>query len=273
MTLMYPSRSDAARMGQEALTIMRAGEYRTEAGEVDLRGALSAAVAATRTVGPGVRTIVPERRHASTSVFVENTDCLQAARRLVDRGLDVAVLNFASAKNPGGGFLSGARAQEESICRASGLFVCLEHSPMYEHHRQRHDPLYSTWVVHSPNVPVFREGAELLAEPWSVSFLSSPAPNAKVVLGRSPERRGEVEAAMRERIDAVFTVAAQAKHDALVLGAWGCGAFGNDSSMVAGLFADAVARWQGCFAALSFAILDSSPERRFIGPFEALATS
>lgn len=259
-------------MGQEALTIMRAGEYRSEVGAVDLRGALSAAVAATRTIGPGVRTIVPERREAQTRVFVENTDCLKVARGMVDRGLDVAVLNFASAKNPGGGFLSGARAQEESICRASGLYVCLEPSPMYEHHRRRHDPLYSTWVVHSPNVPVFRDGADLLAEPWLVSFLSSPAPNAKVVLGRSPERQHEVEEAMRERIDAVFTVAAQARHDALVLGAWGCGAFGNDASKVASLFADALDRWQGCFAELSFAILDSSPERRFIGPFEALAT-
>lgn len=259
-------------MGQEALTIMRGGEYRSEVGAVDLRGALSAAVAATRTIGPGVRTIVPERREPQTRVFVENTDCLKAARGMVDRGLDVAVLNFASAKNPGGGFLSGARAQEESICRASGLYVCLEPSPMYEHHRRRHDPLYSTWVVHSPNVPVFRDGADLLAEPWLVSFLSSPAPNAKVVLGRSPERQHDVEEAMRERIDAVFTVAAQARHDALVLGAWGCGAFGNDASKVASLFADALDRWQGCFAELSFAILDSSPERRFIGPFEALAT-
>lgn len=77
---------------------------------------------------------------------------------------------------------------------------------------------------------------------------------------------------MHERIEAVFAVAAEAGHNALVLGAWGCGAFGNDASRVAELFADALERWQGCFAEISFAVLDSSAERRFIGPFEALAT-
>lgn len=77
----------------------------------------------------------------------------------------VAALNFASATHPGGGFLSGARAQEESIARSSGLFACLEGREMYSWHRSRLDAMYSDWIIYSPDVPVFRtDDGELLEE-------------------------------------------------------------------------------------------------------------
>ena len=85
-----------------------------------------------------------------------NATTLEVARGLADEGHRVAALNFASARNPGGGFLTGARAQEESLARASGLYAMLLDDPMYDHHRSRKDPLYTAWVIYSPDVPVFR---------------------------------------------------------------------------------------------------------------------
>ncbi len=73
---------------------------------------------------------------------------------------------------------------------------------------------------------------------------------------------------MRERVSRVLAIAADHGHAALVMGAWGCGVFGNDGDEIAELFHDALAGlFRGTFASVIFAILDSSAEQRFIGPF------
>jgi uncharacterized protein (TIGR02452 family) len=90
-----------------------------------------------------------------------------------------------------------------------------------------------------------------------------------VALERDPARRAEVRAALVRRIARVLATAALHGHTALILGAWGCGVFRNDPAEVAELFAAALAGpFHGAFAEVVFAVLDSSPERRFIGPFE-----
>ena len=74
---------------------------------------------------------------------------------------------------------------------------------------------------------------------------------------------------MRSRIAKVLEIGLTHGHDAIVLGAWGCGAFGNDPTLVAGLFRDALTGpYRGAYRRVEFAILDWSPERRFLGPFE-----
>jgi Uncharacterized protein conserved in bacteria (DUF2263) len=88
------------------------------------------AVAATRSYPPHVSLPRPILRGRSTTFATENVSTPQAAERLVREGRAVAALHFASAKHPGGGFLSGARAQE-SLARASGLYACLRDQPMY----------------------------------------------------------------------------------------------------------------------------------------------
>src|SRR5262249_47012419 len=185
------------------------------------------------------------------------------------QGHRVAALNFASAKNPGGGFLKGARAQEESLARASGLYAMLLGDPMYDHHRSRNDPMYTTWVIYSPDVPVFRlDEGQLLDEPYFCSFLTSPAVNVGAL--RHRDRRGdEARRVMQERVERVLAVAALHGHEALVLGAWGCGVFKNDPAQIAELFQTALAAWfRGAFTHVVFAVLDSSAEQRSLGAFE-----
>ena len=83
-----------------------------------------------------------------------------------------------------------------------------------------------------------------------------------------PHRMGEIAAVMWKRILKVLAVAECHRHKSLVLGAWGCGAFGNDGDVIAGLFRQALEEnFRGAFDHVLFAITDWSEDERFIGPF------
>jgi uncharacterized protein (TIGR02452 family) len=259
-----------ASVAEETFAILRAGQYTNPSGRlVSMGRRLRQAKDGTCSYPPDARVPVPAFPDRSTRIAVVNASTLEVARALADQGRRVAALNFASAKNPGGGFLTGARAQEESLARASGLYAMLLGDPMYDHHRARNDPMYTTWVIYSPDVPVFRlDEGRLLDEPYFCSFLTSPAVNVGAL--RHRDRRGdEVRRVMHERIERVLAVAALHGHEVLVLGAWGCGVFRNDPKQIAELFQIALAgRFRGAFTHVVFAVLDSSGEKQSLGPFE-----
>lgn len=265
------TRAQAAGIGRETLRILTAGQYWTGDGRcVQITELVRRAIAATRSYPPEKRFADKHFGNKQTVIDISNESALAAARRLIDEGCRPVVLNFASGTNPGGGFLTDACAQEESLARSSGLFACLNGHTMYELHRSICDPMYTAYAVYSPDVPVFRDdGGHLLPEPYLCSFISSPAVNAKAVLRHTPSRRSEIRDAMWERILKVLAVAAEQEHEALVLGAWGCGAFGNDSQTIANLFKRAIAdHFTDAFERVVFAIIDWSAEERFIGPFK-----
>jgi uncharacterized protein (TIGR02452 family) len=204
-----------------------------------------------------------------TKFSVVNATTLSQAKGMADRGLRVAVLNFASAKRPGGGFGGGAVAQEEYLCRLSGLYPCLKEMgrPMYEAHKHFRSSLYTSWVIYSPDVPVFRnDNYELLDTPWDVSVLTCPAPNlsgsGKLVSNT------EVRQILHERAGRVLSVAESNGHDALVLGAWGCGVFGCSPKMVAEVFRDLLTGpFSGAFREVAFAVYDRTLTLGNITPF------
>jgi len=220
---MLIDRKRAAELGRETAQILARGYYHTESGTVvNIAELTRDAAQNTRSYPPDdpLPAIQPGSR--KTSVEVVNETTLTAARRLTEAGLRTAALNFASAKNPGGGFLGGARAQEESLARSSGLVACLNGQPMYEFHRNQRDPMYSNYVIYSPDVPIFRtDDGILLEQPYLSAFITSPAVNAKVVLERDTSRKSEIRDAMRQRIAKVLAVAAFHNHNALVLGGMG----------------------------------------------------
>ena len=120
---------------------------------------------------------------AATVIDVEMSDTVSACQRLVRAGhCRVAALNFASARNPGGGFRNGSRgSQEESLCRSSGLYPCLKDLSVYSLAGGKGGTcLYSDFVVYSPAVPVFKDWEGRDVAPFAVDFLTCPAPNAGV---------------------------------------------------------------------------------------------
>jgi uncharacterized protein (TIGR02452 family) len=253
----------AAALGRTAVLAAMAGHHDTEDGrQVDWKDALQAALAARRSLPPDAPLPPWQSRFQQTVVGVTNETTLGAARRLADAGLRPLALNFANGVHPGGGFLSGALAQEEVLCRCSALFLTLHDDAMYEAHRPRPD-VSSDWAILSPDVPVFRrDDGTALARPWLLSFLTCAAPYAPS-LGQP--RAGDL---LQQRIGRVLAIAAAHGFETLVLGAWGCGAFANDPVRTARDFRSALeGAFAGAFREVVFAIADWSPERRFLGPF------
>lgn len=179
------------------------------------------------------------KNNFTTAYEVVNETTLDAARRLAaEMNLPVLCLNFASAKNPGGGFLGGAVAQEECIARASALYPCLlTAKEYYTFHRQLNTCLYSDHMIYSPQVPVIKdeEGA-LLDKPVYTSIITSPAVNAGVIRRNEPSKINQILPVMEKRIKKLLALALHSQRNVLVLGAWGCGVFQNNPQDIAQLF-------------------------------------
>jgi uncharacterized protein (TIGR02452 family) len=172
-------------------------------------------------------------------------------------------LNFASAKNPGGGFLNGSQAQEEALARASGLYPCLLTArEYYERNRANRSAVYLDLAIFSPQVPFFRDDSGVLLEkPILASVITAPAPNAGAVEQNEPKNVGEIELALKRRTELVLGIAVAHEVKRLVLGAWGCGVFRNDPAIVAKTFSEFLkppGQFAGAFAEVVFAVYDRS---------------
>lgn len=258
----------AAQYGRETVAIGECGHYRAASGlTVDIKALLSSAVKGTVSYPPNASVSAANSGQHDTIIEVVNETTLSAGKRLMEFGCHPVLLNFASAINPGGGFLNGARAQEEYLARSSCLYACIRSNPMYPFHRANYDPLYTDYLIYSPGVPVIRDDSGTLLEAaYTIAMITCAAVNANRV---PAERRHEIGPAMMRRISKVLSVGNAHGHDGIVLGAWGCGAFGNNGHDVARLFHDALSnKFKGAYRRVIFAIVDWSLDRRFIGPFE-----
>lgn len=243
----------------DTLRILESGGYDHAGTRVEIGPAVSRARDGARAYAPGELASLVEShargegtRRGDVSVTAESTAA--CARRLVRAGARVACLNFASAKNPGGGFLGAAKAQEEQICRASGLYpTLLTQRVYYDANRQHRDARYTDWAITSPDVPVFRDDRmELLEEPFLASFITMPAPNAGALKDAEPR---DLAAIFERRIEAVMALGVELGATHLVAGAWGCGAFRNDPELVASAFVRVLSRgWARRFDEVVFAI-------------------
>jgi uncharacterized protein (TIGR02452 family) len=263
-----------ANVGRETVELLDRGWYEAPSGaRVSIAASVGRAVEGTRLYRPEDYDALEIVRRDGPPVAIEVTTetTAEAARRLVEReGVErVVALNFASAKNPGGGFLGGAKAQEEDLARVSGLYVCLlTQQAYYDANRACGSLLYTDHLIYSPDVPFFRDERHAFLEaPFLASILTSPAPNA----GEAGKRGegGGVQATLERRAAHVLRVAAHRGHRILVLGAWGCGVFRNDPRTVADVFATLLASepFARAFDRAVFSIYDRSPQRLTLQAF------
>ena len=261
-------------LAQETLAIIEARGYQTADGAtVDLRATIDAALEHTRLYRPAEFAALLDTAGATGAApqleVTAETTCA-AARRLAATG-PVCALNFASAKNPGGGFVTGARAQEEDLARCSALYATqLTQRAYYDANRACDSMLYTDHLIYSPRVPFFRDDRlELLTTPYLCSVVTSPAPNAGEALRRDPHCHDAIRETLTRRAAMVLAVAQAEGERRLVLGAWGCGVFRNDPAEVAATFARHLAspRFAGAFDHVAFAIYDRSPGQRTLAAF------
>ncbi|WP_373542833.1 TIGR02452 family protein [Chamaesiphon sp.] len=255
---------------QETLNILESGKYTNSAGKtIEFLAAQQMAVKKTVLYTPqqsdallAKEAVAKSRQQPQIEVTSETTQA--AANRLVraEGCQDLVLLSFASARNPGGGFINGAKAQEEDLARCSGIYPCLLTQPIYyDTNRAGESLLYTDHIIYSPNVPWFRvRNRELLDDVFLASVITAPAPNAGQALRRDPHGGAAIAATLERRAGMILAIARENGHRSLLLGAWGCGVFCNDPRMVADVFG----RWLehpyflGCFDRVVFAIYTST---------------
>lgn len=275
---MNVNRNNRANIAKETLEIIDRGWYEVADGKrVEIASQVNACLKRTTLYRPrdfDTLDYEPRQTQRNTTFEVTNETTLSAAHRLVVEHAkrDVLLLNFASAKNPGGGFRGGSQAQEESLARSSALYSSLEKQPdYYQANRACRTALYTDHMILSPDVPVFRgDDGDLLSEHYLVTILTAPAVNAGAVHANEPANVANINHTMRDRIEKVLTVAADNGFGHLVLGAWGCGVFRNLPAEVAGLFARVLlheGQFAHAFVSVTFAVFDRTADESIIRPF------
>lgn len=266
-------RNSRTRLAERTLEQLQRGAYVNRHGtRIDLDASMKPALTGTRFHESPVDAVAATQRSTPLSIEVTAESTVEAVIRLsaADPG-HLAILNFASAKNPGGGFLGGAQAQEESLARSSGLYPCLLRQPaFYERHRQNRCLLYQDLAIFSPGVPFFvDDDGELLDRPVIASVITCPAPNAGALATNDPAELPRVPSTLLRRAEFVLRLAAAHRVDTLVLGAWGCGVFRNDPALVADTFARLLLNgpYASQFARVVFAIFDRSPAKAVFNSF------
>jgi uncharacterized protein (TIGR02452 family) len=265
------------QLAHDTLAALAQGYYDGPTGPVNVAEAQQAAVAGSRLYRPAD---APDLLRELTwpagplaEVCVYNATTLAAAAQLAAEFGRVGVLNFASARNPGGGFLGGSQAQEESLARSSGLYPCLaQFTELYKFNSQPiSTALYSDHLIYSPGVPVLRaDDGHWLRQPLRLDIITAPAVNAGALARNAPDLLLQLVPTMRQRLRLVLATAARHGVEALVLGAWGCGVFANDPAQIAQLFAEALAEpaIRGRFRRIDFAVFDPKPPHAVLQAFE-----
>lgn len=202
---------------------------------------------------------------------VANEDCVESYKALLWDMRNPVLLNMASATHPGGGVENGAGAQEEQLCRRSTLLLSLyqykrekakAYPKLHIKNRRKQYPLHPQFGgIYSPHVTFFREGEGLnyrlsdkpfFANVISVAGISHPPLDKNGLM--YPKEQEQTKNKNRT----ILRIALEHRHDAIVLGALGCGAFANPPAQVAKLFHEVFEEpeFKDQFKEVVFAILE-----------------
>ena len=234
------------KIAEETVAIVTIGSYKVDEKEIDLKEDISKMLEGTIICFNNSKyPLCNKMKFSMEDMQLTDEDSLSCAMRLQKEGYDVTVLNFASAKNIGGGFLKGSNAQEENIMRNTTAYKSLlEKGREYYNINRRNlnRGLYNDVLIYSPNVRIIRDDRDKLIEnEETINIITCPAPFRKAALrNRIPE--ATICEVMNKRINMILDAfLAQAdEKSVLVLGAFGCGVFMNEPDVVASLFTGAI---------------------------------
>ncbi len=271
---------DRKAVAKETLRIMEQGYYEIEGKKfdvcLDMESSIKRSFLLTPEQGEMLLkkySVLENTTSKNCKSYVENISTVDAIRKLAEEGKDtIGVLNFASAKNPGGGFLNGAMAQEESLAASSTLYKTLTaHEEYYRNNRLETSMIYTNHAIYSPDVVFFRDGRFRLIQPAvKASVLTLPAVNMGQVLLKG-EDATQAKQAMRQRMKLALAIFAEqgAKH--LVLGAYGCGVFRNDPELVAAWWKELLEEGMyQYFETIVYAVFDRSKNEACISAFKEI---
>ena len=278
---------DRKAMAKETLEIIKKGYYEPKNNKcpghntkITIKEDIEQSVKGSKLITPADGAKILERlgdlekseRCSLPETRVENISTVEAIHILAsEHKTDIGVLNFASAKNPGGGFLNGAKAQEETLTVSSTLYPTLTaHEEYYRENRNHRSMMYLDYAIYSPNVVFFRDSSFGPAEsPAKASVLTLPAVNMGQVLLKG-ENAEEAKKVMRRRMKLALSIFAEEKAKHLVLGAYGCGVFRNDPREIAKWWRELLEYGMGrYFDTVFHAVLDSSKDGQCIKAFQA----
>lgn len=270
---------DRKAIARETLDIMDRGYYETNGKRIDIKKQMENSVKGSFLLTPEQGTELlenyshKERLHEKKTVVTTwNCSTVDAILRLAAEGKNTAVLNFASAKNPGGGFINGAMAQEESLAASGCLYKTqLAHEEYYSKNRACRTMMYTDHAIYSPDVVFFRDGKfHLIEKPVTASVLTLPAVNMGQVI-RKGEDTVRAEEVMKRRMKLSLAIFEDQGCQHLILGAYGCGVFRNDPKKIAEWWKELLeGDFAGVFQTVIFAVLDCSSAGSCIGAFQEI---
>lgn len=213
---------------------------------------------------------------------VENTDTVSSALNNInstdfDENTDkVLILNFANAFIPAPGVRFGSNAQEEDLCRKTTLFPSLiseKAKKMYKYNKIYCDNLASDYMILSPNVRILKNfNGDKLEKFEKVGVLTAAAPNISFLEDIDEEKLNRI---FKQRIKAIYHIASYFGYNYLILGAWGCGVFGNDAKKISEIFKYELEEFEKTaknnknhFKKIEFAVLDRSIEKYNFNQFK-----
>ncbi|MGN0587715.1 MAG: TIGR02452 family protein [Oscillospiraceae bacterium] len=228
----------------------------------------------------------------STEINVTTERTLAAAKRLSEKysGKRIAVLNFASATNPGGGVTTGSSAQEESLCRCSTLYPCLKtnelYGQFYSMHQKLCDTRYTDACIYTPKIISIKSDTAFPqavpeSEWFSVDVITCAAPNLreKPYNSMNPGQGkavkvspAELLAIHKKRGAHILDIAAANSADIVVMGAFGCGAFQNDPNIVARAYNEILSYYENVFDEIVFAVYCSPKDTGNYDTFKRILT-
>lgn len=212
---------------------------------------IKSAVKATKIYDGAVNCKTVNILATDTKFVVTDLDTVSAACKYRGEGM-VALLNFASYKNPGGAFLDGSKAQEECLCHESFLYNVLDafRGTYYAwNNEHRNKALYFNRALFTPGV-VFNHNGEI----FNCDVITCAAPNKSAAQKYKNVSDGENTKVLKSRIKFVLDIAKDNGIETLILGAYGCGVFGQDAREVASIFKEYLSTTHKCFKTVVFAI-------------------